>query len=323
LPLIYGEGREHAFKRLRKEIQNSLTGKSTNNFSLVCHTLTTLQETEPHLRDPQDRSCLQDIWITDPRADKKRIEDTKGGLLRDSYQWILEHAEYHKWRNTEQGRVLWIKGDPGKGKTMLLCGIVNEMTTLTRLRNTSATTLLSFFFCQATDSRINNAPAVLRGLIFLLIGQQPSLIKHIRKEYDHAGKALFEDVNAWVALSEIFTNILQDPGLNSTCLIIDALDECVVDLPKLLEFIIKESSTTSRVKWIISSRNWPDIEERLETTGYTVSLCLELNQQSISAAVNTYIEFKTLQLAEQKKYDDKTRVAMQEYLVLNANDTFL
>ena len=27
LPLIYGEGREHAFKRLRKEIQNSLTGE--------------------------------------------------------------------------------------------------------------------------------------------------------------------------------------------------------------------------------------------------------------------------------------------------------
>ena len=29
IPLIYGEGREHAFKRLRKEIQNSLTGEHT------------------------------------------------------------------------------------------------------------------------------------------------------------------------------------------------------------------------------------------------------------------------------------------------------
>jgi hypothetical protein len=31
MPLIYGEGREHAFKRLRKEIQNSLTGEHTIN----------------------------------------------------------------------------------------------------------------------------------------------------------------------------------------------------------------------------------------------------------------------------------------------------
>jgi len=33
LPLIYGEGREHAFKRLRKEIQNSRTGEDTINTS--------------------------------------------------------------------------------------------------------------------------------------------------------------------------------------------------------------------------------------------------------------------------------------------------
>ena len=70
--------------------------------------------------------------------------------------------------------------------------------------------LLSFFFCDATDVRINNATAVLRGLIYLLVDQQPSLIRHIREKYDHARKELFEDANAWIALSEIFANILQD-----------------------------------------------------------------------------------------------------------------
>ena len=59
-----------------------------------------------------------------------------------------------------------------------------------------ATTLLSYFFCQATDSRINNAAAVLRGLIYLLIDQQLSLVSHVRKKYDDAGKGLFEDANA-------------------------------------------------------------------------------------------------------------------------------
>ncbi|PVH69914.1 HET-domain-containing protein [Cadophora sp. DSE1049] len=305
LPLIYGEGREHAFKRLRKEIQNSRA------------------DNDPHLPDLQTRSCIQDLRITDPREDKKRIEDTKGGLLRDSYQWIFEHADFHKWRNNEEGQVLWIKGDPGKGKTMLLCGMIDEMSALTRLRNESGTTLLSFFFCQATDSRINNAAAVLRGLIYLLIDQQPSLIEHVRKKYDDAGKSLFEDANAWVALSEIITTILQDPSLTKTYLFIDALDECVVDLFKLLDFIVQRSSMSPRVKWIVSSRNWPDIEERLEAAGHKVRLCLELNQQSISAAVSTYIDYKTRQLAEQKKYDDKTRVAVQQHLISNSNDTFL
>jgi len=73
---------------------------------------------------------------------------------------------------------------------MLLCGIVNE------LKSIAKSDLLSYFFCQATNSRINNATAVLRGLIYLLIGQQPSLISHIRKKYDYAGRTLFEDANA-------------------------------------------------------------------------------------------------------------------------------
>ncbi|KAH6707609.1 hypothetical protein BKA61DRAFT_420165, partial [Leptodontidium sp. MPI-SDFR-AT-0119] len=305
LPLIYGEGREHAFKRLRQEIQNSRT------------------ENELHLLDPQSRSCIQDLRTTDPREDKKRIEETKGGLLRGSYQWIFDHADFHKWRNNEQGRLLWIKGDPGKGKTMLLCGIIDEMSALTRARDKSAAMLLSFFFCQATDSRINNAVAVLRGLIYMLIDQQPSLLSHVRKKYDHAGKALFEDINAWVALSEIFASILQDPGLNSTCLAIDALDECVAGLPKLLDFIVQNSFISPRIKWVISSRNWPDIEERLERAGDKMRLCLELNPKSVSAAVGTYIRHKTLQLADQKHYDDKTREAVLQHLVSNADDTFL
>jgi hypothetical protein len=49
-------------------------------------------------------------------------------------------------------------------------------------------------------------------------------------------------------LSDIFTNILQDPNLQSTSLIIDALNECVTDLPKLLDFIVKKSSVSPRVK---------------------------------------------------------------------------
>ena len=284
---IYGEGTGSAFKRLLNEIDKL-------------------------------EKCIQDLRLTDPRDDKKRIEDTKGGLLGDSYRWVLQNSDFQQWRNDRQSRLLWIKGDPGKGKTMLLCGIVNELK-----KSSAKTDLLSYFFCQATDSRINNATAVLRGLLFLLINQQPSLVSHIRKKHDRAGKALFEDANAWVALIEIFTNILQDPSLNSTFLIIDALDECVVDLPKLLDFIVQKSSVSTRVKWIVSSRNWPNIEERLERAGHKVRLCLELNAKSVSTAVSVYIQYKVHQLAQQKKYDDKTRDAVLDHLVLNANDTFL
>ena len=41
MPLIYGEGREHALKRLRKEIQNSLAGEHTINCFISGHMLIT------------------------------------------------------------------------------------------------------------------------------------------------------------------------------------------------------------------------------------------------------------------------------------------
>ena len=301
MPLIYGEGRDNAFKRLWEEIDKPSKGR--------------LQQQAIVQAMKEDQECIQHLRLTDPRDDKKRIEETKGGLLEDSYHWILEHSDFQQWRNGQQGQLLWIKGDPGKGKTMLLCGIINE------LKKMAKTELLSYFFCQATDSRINNAKAVLRGLVYLLVDQQPSLVSHIRKKHDHAGKTLFEDANAWVALSEIFTNILQDPSLNSTYLIIDALDECVTDLPKLLDFVVQKSSVSPHVKWIVSSRNWPSIEKDL--AAQKVRLCLELNEKSVSAAVTTFIQVKVDWLAKRNRYDNDTRDAVQRYLSLNANGTFL
>ena len=72
-------------------------------------------------------------------------------------------------RDDTQSQLLWMKGDRGKGKTMLISGILDEISPSTKLRDKQATTLLSYFFCQATDNRINNASAALRGLIYLLI----------------------------------------------------------------------------------------------------------------------------------------------------------
>ncbi|KAF1831330.1 HET-domain-containing protein [Decorospora gaudefroyi] len=264
------------------------------------------------------KRCIRDIRHTDPCDDKKRIEDTKGGLLADSYRWVLDNTTFQKWRDERDSQLLWVKGDPGKGKTMLICGIIDELQS-----SMPRTTLLSYFFCQATDSRINSATAVLRGLLYMLVKQQPSLVLHVRKKHDHAGKALFEDANAWVALTEIWMDVLQDPGLNITCLIIDALDECVTDLPKLLDFIAKQSSMSHRVKWIVSSRNWPDIETRLDRAGHRTRLSLELNAESVAAAVGIFISQKVDQLAHEKHYKEELRHAVLQHLTSNANNTFL
>jgi hypothetical protein len=72
----------------------------------------------------------------------------------------------------------------------------------------------------------------------LLVKQQLSLVSHIQKKHNHVGKPFFMDTKAWAALINIFNNILQYLSLNSTHLGINALDECVANLSKLLEFVV-------------------------------------------------------------------------------------
>ncbi|KAL5381218.1 hypothetical protein DPSP01_007211 [Paraphaeosphaeria sporulosa] len=266
----------------------------------------------------KQNKCVQDLRSSNPRDDKTRIEQTKGGLLADAYRWVLDNDTFQQWQQDSESRLLWVKGDPGKGKTMLLCGIIDKLH-----NSLPKNALLAYFFCQATDSRINTATAVLRGLLYMLVSQEPSLASHIRNGYDRAGKALFEDANAWVALTAIFADVLRDPQLRNTYLIIDALDECVTDQSKLLDFVAKQSSASHCAKWIVASRNWPDIEEQLELAERKTRLSLELNAESVAAAVRVFIQQKVDQLAKEKRYKPETKDAVLQHLMSNANDTFL
>ncbi|KAJ5454418.1 uncharacterized protein N7458_005374 [Penicillium daleae] len=135
----------------------------------------TVKKYKQGLSDTEYRRCLDNLQSLDPCHDKNRIEDDKDSLLRDLYCWVLDDPQFKKWIDGDFGQLLWIKGEPSKGKTMLLCGIIDELhKIITRDTN------ISFFFCQATNSRINNATAVLRGLIYMLVKKQRSLIKHIQ-----------------------------------------------------------------------------------------------------------------------------------------------
>lgn len=174
----------------------------------------------------------------DPHRVKQSIEQRKGDLLKDSYRWILHNSNFQQWRDDPGSRLLGITGDAGKGKTMLLYGIINELRGMTAMESTNAAEYtrsqdrqggrLAYFFCKAANDRVNNATAVLCGLIRLLVDQKRSLLSHVRKQYDIVGET-FQDVNTWFVLSEIFDNIVQDPILDCVYVIIDALDECVTD----------------------------------------------------------------------------------------------
>lgn len=281
----------------------------------VCKVVSEHQQQLQIYLDEKDKECLRDLRITNPEDDKEMIIKAKGGLLVESYWWVMENEDYQRWAKDNESRLLWVKGDPGKGKTMLLCGIINE------LESSSAPDSVFYFFCQASEPRLRSASAVLRGLIWFLARRQPNLIPHIRREYDDSGKDAFKDHNAWQALSNIMASILDHETTSDCIFVIDALDECLDDRECLIELVTRFSST-SKAKWIVSSRNWPEIEAQLDGV-ITNRVHLELNHSSIAEAVKRFITRRVDGLAKRKRYTESTRDAVLQHLLKNANDTFL
>lgn len=101
-------------------------------------------------------------------------------VLKDFYCWILDNKRAGQPKHPSLLDQRWSR----KRRTMLLCGVIDDLK-----RSFGKSANISFFLCQGTDVRLNNAAAVLRGAIYSLVKEQPSLSPtcrastHKRKKY--------------------------------------------------------------------------------------------------------------------------------------------
>ncbi|CAG8902402.1 unnamed protein product [Penicillium egyptiacum] len=265
-----------------------------------------------------ERGFLYDL-ISHPPSSYSEFYTTKEKLYRPSYEWILSNDDFQYWLQSKTSQLLWIRGHPGKGKTMLLCGIIDTLQEKSKKGISNGWEPI-YFFCQETNDQFNNATSAVRGLLESLFDRN----KKLRDKYNRTDISYNLDINNLVTLRETFKQVLQDPDLPGVYLIVDALDECRHGLEDLLRIVVDLSKLSSaRIKILVSSRDWPSIERELNPSGQKIVLQLELNSSSISDAVDRYIRHKVNELANKKEYDEDLRQAVQQHLKSNARDTFL
>ncbi|KAI0864414.1 WD40-repeat-containing domain protein [Xylaria cubensis] len=282
--------------------------------------------------DSKNERCLKDLFVVDPRINMKTIMQNKEELLTDVCNWILHSNEFvgfTYWGNeashVPECRLLWITGSAGTGKTMLIMGIINEF----QRRLSCLTPRLSYFFCQATKNNLNNATNALRSLMWLLLFQQPNLIKHIQTDYDQIGRALFENEDAFNALDSIFEKMLGDPDLSPVYFIIDALDECDKGLTLLLRFISKSLTLSDKVKWLVSSRSevltQQDTQQEIHQleSPHVSRVRVKLDSERLEDPVSVYIEHKLSALKTLRGYSDEVLASISTEVRQRANNIFL
>jgi hypothetical protein len=117
-------------------------------------------------------------------------------------------------------------------------------------------------------------------------------------------------------------SVLQDPSLKSTYLVINALDKCERNLYQLLNLIDQTASISSRVKWIVLSRNQPNIKSRLRLNNIKIRLSLELNKEHVSCAVELFVNLKVPKLSLIAD-DSVLQETVYDQIYAKANGTFL
>jgi hypothetical protein len=280
-----------------------------------------IEQQQEKQMDSENKSCLTDLRVVNPQDDMERIETEKEELIDDVYKWILDDEKYVSFTNwgepeAQPCQLLWVKGDAGTGKTMLLIGVIRELSA----RSAPLTPTLSYFFCQSTGTKtLNTATATLRSLMWMLLIQQPDLIRHLKSDYKSSGAAVFTDANALFALSRMFRSIAKDA--RPVYFIVDALDECEHGLEQLIKVISTSLTISHNVRWLVSSRREIDVVTKLGNPA--IASILDLNTESLGGPVHAYIDRKVSALAGRNGYEDVDLADIAEEVRSRAENIFL
>ncbi|KIW26479.1 uncharacterized protein PV07_09572 [Cladophialophora immunda] len=129
--------------------------------------------------------------------------------------WSESHPDIKSWLS-DSSSLVWIVGNPGAGKTVLAKHL------LTTLEDKNKRTI--YFFCDRRKKETSQVVSILTSLIHQCMLQISRLgWGHCKPEYETRGPKLLE--STW-GLSNIFINMMSDPGPEEWYCIIDALDDC-------------------------------------------------------------------------------------------------
>jgi hypothetical protein len=200
--------------------------------------------------------CIRSLCFSTIDLRRSEIDVAHPGTC----DWIFDIPEYQKWISAADfhtyNGVFWIKGKPGVGKSTLTKHVWS------RLQNSaSGCRLISYFFHARGDVLQKSPEGMLRSLVYQIIEQdtqaQERLMETFRRKWRQHGTRL-----TW-STGELRDFIFATAVLNSTIVLIDALDECQRDgIQTVVKFLEDWSVRNSRYKTLricLSSRLFPSI----------------------------------------------------------------
>ncbi|KAJ5591628.1 uncharacterized protein N7459_001997 [Penicillium hispanicum] len=118
-------------------------------------------------------------WLQPTPYDQERSEYSRhrASHLVGTGRWLTSSATYQQWQEGEEHGLLWIKGIPGSGKSVMAASIIDQL-------RKEDVPVLHFFFRQIIDA--NHQPvAALRDWLCQVLNYSPPLQVKLKKYIDN------------------------------------------------------------------------------------------------------------------------------------------
>ncbi|OIW29604.1 ankyrin [Coniochaeta ligniaria NRRL 30616] len=208
------------------------------------------------------QSLVEQLYFT--KIDERLTGLT--GAQGTTCRWFLAKPEYAAWQDvaqqSEHGGFLWIKGNPGTGKSTLMKFLFEEANH-NRKSDPSRITLSFFFLARGTIEE-KSTTGLYRSLLHQLFQKAVDLKDCL--EWMTADGARGVEQNGWheAALKQTLMHALPKLGSRSLTIFVDALDECdQSQAASMVNFFeeLCDRATEAQVNLQIcfSSRHYPTI----------------------------------------------------------------
>ncbi|KAK4248159.1 hypothetical protein C7999DRAFT_31353 [Corynascus novoguineensis] len=253
----------------------------------------------------------------DPEDLKTKAEIRTGNArIKACWDWILADPSFKKWRDTGETRILWVVGGPGKGKTSMALGLVDELSGSSGSGSNQA--FVVHFFCQNMDSSANTAVSILRGLIYGLGQKQRELMRLLKDKFNSPDDIKTAKLNTlWTIFSKM---IAGTKDLGTIYLVVDALDECLQEeeVVPLLDLAVRVSFGPG-VKWLFTSRQSSRFRRSIGTGAAGCHVDLDTAEE-VEKSVDKFVE---IAVQSNQELTPAQKQKILEILRPNAEKSFL